>query len=74
MAKLARWLTVLLGLVLALPFALRWLFAPEATSAEHGIALDGYHPQVGVAIVVELVTAGASFATARSLRAVEKLA
>ena len=36
-----RVLSVLLGLVLALPFALRWLFRPEATSAEHGITLFG---------------------------------
>jgi hypothetical protein len=125
MAKLARILTGLLGVVLAGPFALRWLFAPAATSAEHGIALDGpsalshmrgdtggaffavgllallglfrrepgyleavalimvcivvarlfglavdgYHPQVGVAIGVELVTAAATFATAHQLRA-----
>jgi hypothetical protein len=125
MRTLARVLTGLLGLLLALPFALRWLFAPEATGAEHGItlagpaafshmrgdtggaffaigalallglfrkepgyleavalimvsivvarlfgiALDGYHPQVGVAIGVELVTAAVTFATARSMRA-----
>jgi hypothetical protein len=125
MTQLARVLTGLLGIVLAGPFALRWLFAPAATSAEHGItlsgpaalshmrgdtggaffavgalallglfrkeggyleavalimvcivvarglgiALDGYHPQVGVAIGVELVTAAATFATARQLRA-----
>jgi hypothetical protein len=125
MRTLARVLTGLLGLLLALPFALRWLLAPEATSAEHGItlagpaafshmrgdtggaffavgalallglfrkepgyleavalimvsiaaarllgiALDGYHPQVGVAIGVELVTAAVTFATARSIRA-----
>ena len=123
--RIPRILTGLMGLVLALPFALRWLFAPEATSAEHGItlvgpaalshmrgdtggaffavgalallglwrrepgyleaialimvcivaarlfglALDGYHPQVGVAIGVELVTAAVTFATARQLRA-----
>ncbi len=129
-ATLARWLTVFLGAFLALPFALRWLLAPAATSAEHGIALegpaafshmrgdtggaffaigalavlgvfrrepgyleavalimlcialarlfgialDGYHPQVGVAIAVELVVAGASFATARNLRTRERLA
>jgi hypothetical protein len=123
--RIPRILTGLMGLVLALPFALRWLLAPEATSSEHGItlvgpaafshmrgdtggaffavgalallglwrrepgyleavalimvcivagrllglALDGYHPQVGVAIGVELVTAAVTFATARQLRA-----
>jgi hypothetical protein len=33
-----------------------------------GIALDGYHPQIGVAMTVELATAAATFATARQLR------
>src|SRR5262245_21440935 len=41
MRTVARVLTGLLGLLLALPFALRWLLAPEATSAEHGITLAG---------------------------------
>lgn len=123
--KIPRILSGLLGVFLALPFALRWLLAPEATSAEHGISLsgpaafshmrgdtggaffavgalallglfrrepgyleavalimvavaaarllglplDGYHPQIGVAIGVELVTAAVTFATARQLRA-----
>jgi hypothetical protein len=117
-------LSVLLGLVLAGPFALRWLFTPAAVSAEHGISLDGpaafshmrgdtggaflavgllailgvvrrqpghleavalimvgivvarlygiaadgYHPQVGVALAVELVTAAVTFAAARQMR------
>jgi hypothetical protein len=122
--QLSRGLTVLLGLVLAGPFALRWLLAPERMSADHGItlfgpsalshmrgdtggaffavgllallgvfrrepgyleavalimvcivvarlygiAVDGYHPQVGVAIAVEIVTAAATYTTARQLR------
>ena len=41
MHRVARVFTVLLGLVLALPFALRWLFAPEATAAEQNITLFG---------------------------------
>jgi len=115
----------LLGVVLALPFALRWVFSPAAMSEEVGIALsgpaafshmrgdtggaffavgllalagvfrrqpgwleavalimvcivagrligialDGYQPQIGIAMGVELVTAAATFATARQLRA-----
>jgi hypothetical protein len=122
--KIPQVITALMGVVLAVPFALRWLLAPESTSAEHGItlsgsaalsqirgdtggaffavgalallglyrrepgyleavalimvcivagrlygiALDGFHPQVGVAMAVELVTAAATFATARQLR------
>jgi hypothetical protein len=118
-------LTALLGTLLALPFALRWLFAPESGSTELGIslsgpaafsqmrgdvggaffavgalallglfrkepgyleavalimisivaarvlgiALDGYQRQIGVAMAVELATAGATFATARQMRA-----
>jgi hypothetical protein len=34
-----------------------------------GVALDGFAPQVGVAIAVEVVIALATFATARQLRA-----
>jgi len=116
--------TGLMGALLALPFALRWLLTPEVQSAHLGIsldgpsafshmrgdtggaffavgalailglvrkepgyleavalimvsiiagrllsvALDGFHPQVGVAMAVELVTALAAFATARQLR------
>jgi hypothetical protein len=123
--RIPRVLTALLGALLALPFALRWLLAPESMSAELGIslsgpsafsqmrgdaggaffaigslavlglvrkqpgyleavafimvsiaaarllgiALDGYHPQIGVAMTVELATAGATFATARQMRA-----
>jgi hypothetical protein len=33
-----------------------------------GIALDGFAPQVGVALAVELAIAAATFATARQLR------
>jgi hypothetical protein len=39
--RLPRIATALLGLVLAVPFALRWLFAPESASAAEGIALSG---------------------------------
>jgi hypothetical protein len=123
-------LSGLLGVFLAGPFALRWLFAPEAASAQHGISLagpaafshmrgdtggaflavgalvllglfrrepgyleavalimvavaagrllglplDGYHPQIGVAIGVELVTAAVTFATARQLRSAARSA
>ena len=118
-------LTALLGLLLAGPFALGWLFSPETSSAREGISLsgpaafshmrgdtggvffavgalalvglfrgqpgyleavaaimvgvlagrllgiglDGYAPQIGVAMAVELVTAAATFYTARQLRA-----
>ena len=41
MHRVVRVFTVLLGLVLALPFALRWLFAPEAMAAEQNITLFG---------------------------------
>jgi Domain of unknown function (DUF4345) len=122
--NIPRIITALMGVVLAVPFALRWLLAPESSSAElgitlsgpaalsqmrgdaggaffavgalallglyrrepgyleavalimvcivagrlYGVALDGFHPQVGVAMAVELVTAAATFATARQLR------
>jgi hypothetical protein len=39
--RLPRIAAALLGLLLALPFALRWLLAPAAASAEQGIALSG---------------------------------
>jgi hypothetical protein len=39
--KVPRVLTALLGVLLALPFALRWLLSPEAASAELGISLSG---------------------------------
>ena len=39
--RLPRIFAALLGLLLALPFALRWLFAPESASAEEGISLSG---------------------------------
>ncbi|HXX47277.1 MAG TPA: DUF4345 family protein [Myxococcota bacterium] len=39
--RLPRIAAALLGLLLALPFALRWLLAPESASAEQGIALSG---------------------------------
>ena len=124
MQQIPRILSGLLGLLLAGPFALRWLFSPEATSAEHGIsltgpaalshmrgdtggafvavgllailgaarkqpgyleavalimvciviarafgiAMDGYHPQVGVSMAVELVIAAATYWAARSVR------
>jgi hypothetical protein len=125
MKRIPRVLSGLLGVVLAGPFALRWLLSPEAMSAEQGIslagpaalshmrgdtggaffavgvlallgvfrrepgyleavalimvcivaarlfgiALDGYHPQVGVAMAVELVTGGVTYLAARQLRA-----
>ena len=123
--QIPRALTVLLGLLLALPFGLRWVFSPEAMAAEqsitlfgpaalshmrgdtggaffavgtlallgvfrrepgyleavalimvciiagrlYGVAVDGFDPKVGVAMAVELVTAAASYTTARQLRA-----
>jgi Domain of unknown function (DUF4345) len=39
--RVPRLFTALLGLLLALPFALRWLLAPESASAELGISLSG---------------------------------
>ena len=119
-----RVLTVLFGLLLALPFALRWVFSPAAMAAEqditlfgpaalshmrgdtggaffavgalavlgvfrkepgyleavalimvcivagrlYGVAVDGFDPKVGVAMVVELLTAAATYTTARQLR------
>jgi hypothetical protein len=39
--KIPRVFTALLGALLALPFALRWLLAPESASAELGISLSG---------------------------------
>ena len=39
--RLPRIAAALLGLLLTLPFALRWLVAPEPASAEQGIALSG---------------------------------
>jgi hypothetical protein len=39
--RLVRIAAGLLGLLLAVPFALRWLFEPEAMSAEQGISLSG---------------------------------
>ncbi|MFI5314313.1 MAG: DUF4345 family protein [Myxococcota bacterium] len=39
--RVPRVLTALLGVLLALPFALRWLLAPESASAELGISLSG---------------------------------
>jgi hypothetical protein len=39
--KIPRVFTALLGALLALPFALRWLLAPESGSAELGISLSG---------------------------------
>ena len=124
MPKIPRFLAGLMGVFLALPFALQWVFAPEATSATLGIsldgaaafshmrgdtggaffaigslalfgvfrkepgyleavalvmgcivagrllgvALDGFDPQVGVAMGVETLTAGVTFATARQFR------
>jgi uncharacterized protein DUF4345 len=115
----------LMGVVLALPFALRWVLSPAAMAGDVGItltgpaafshmrgdtggaffavgvlallgvfrkqpgwleavalimvcivagrllgiALDGYLPQIGIAMGVELVTAAATFAAARQLRA-----
>jgi uncharacterized protein DUF4345 len=41
MHRVARVFTVLLGLVLALPFALQWVFTPDAMAKEQNIALDG---------------------------------
>lgn len=117
-------MTALMGVVLAVPFALRWVFTPVPMSAEAGIslsgpaafshmrgdtggaffavgallllglfrrepgyleavalimvgivagrligiALDGFLPQIGIAMAVELVTAAAAFATARQIR------
>jgi len=122
--KIPRFFTGLLGALLAVPFALRWLVSPQATSATLGITLDGaaafshmrgdtggaffavgalaiiglrrkepayleavafimvsivagrllgvvldgFDPQVAVAIGVELATAAATFATARQFR------
>lgn len=124
--RIPRWLTALMGVLLAVPFALRWIFTPVPTSAEVGIslsgpaafshmrgdtggaflavglllllglyrrepgyleavalimlgivagrllaiALDGFVPQIGFAMAVELVTAWAAFATARRMRSV----
>jgi Domain of unknown function (DUF4345) len=39
--RIPRWLTAVMGVVLALPFALRWLFTPASASAEVGISLGG---------------------------------
>ena len=39
--NVARVFTGLLGILLAGPFALRWVFAPESASAEQGITLFG---------------------------------
>jgi hypothetical protein len=128
--RVPRVLTALLGVLIAVPVALRWLLAPGSASAELGISLsgpaalsqmrgdaggalfavgalallglfrrepgylesvalimaaivagralgillDGFHPQVGVAIAVELATAAATFATARQLRAASRAA
>jgi len=122
--NVARIFTGLLGILLAGPFALRWVFSPEAMAAEqgitlfgpsalshmrgdnggaffavgllallglfrkepgyleavalimvcivagrlYGIAVDGFDPKVGVAMAVELVTAAATYTTARQLR------
>jgi hypothetical protein len=41
MKQIPRIFAVLLGLLLAGPFAMRWLFAPESGSAELGISLSG---------------------------------
>ncbi len=41
MHRVVRVITVILGLVLALPFALRWVFSPEAMAAEQNITLFG---------------------------------
>ncbi len=41
MQRVTSIVTVLLGLVLAGPFAMRWLFAPESGAAEMGITLSG---------------------------------
>ena len=41
MHNVARVFTVLLGLVLALPFALQWVFTPDAMAKEQNIALNG---------------------------------
>lgn len=41
MQTVTRAVTVLLGFVLAGPFALRWLFAPEGAANEMGIVLSG---------------------------------
>jgi hypothetical protein len=41
MERVTRVVTVLMGLLLAGPFALRWLFAPESGAAEMGITLSG---------------------------------
>jgi len=121
---LARVVSALMGVVLAGPFALRWLFSPTSAADElgmtlptpaalshlrgdtggaffavgvllllgvfrkepgyleavagimagivlgrlYGIAVDGYAPQIGVAMAVELLTAAAAFATAHQLR------
>jgi hypothetical protein len=115
-----------MGVVLCVPFALRWVFAPVPASSEVGIslgspaafshmrgdtggaffavgallllglwrrepgyleavalimlgivagrtlgiALDGYLPQIGIAMGVELVTAVVAFASARQMRSV----
>lgn len=122
--KIPRFLTGLLGVFLALPFAMQWLFSPEAMSKTLGISLDGaaafshmrgdtggaffaigalaclglfrrepgyleavafimisivagrmlgvgldgFDPQVGVAMAVESVIAAVTFATARQFR------
>ncbi len=124
MQKIPRFLAGLLGAFLALPFALQWLFTPEAAAGTLGISLDGaaalshmrgdtggaffavgslacigvfrrepgyleavafimvsivagrllgigldgFHPQVGVAIAVESVTALVTFLAARQFR------
>ena len=121
-----RVLTALLGVILAVPFALRWVFAPQTMADEqhitlggpdafshmrgdtggaffavgvlvllglyrrsagyleavalimvcivagrlYGIAVDGYDPKVGVAMVVELLTAALAWTSARQLREV----
>src|SRR5258705_11945701 len=39
--RIPRLFTALFGVLLALPFALRWLLAPEAASADLGISLSG---------------------------------
>lgn len=41
MQKIPRYLSVLFGALLALPFAMGWLFAPEASATALGISLDG---------------------------------
>lgn len=41
MQKVPHYLSLLLGALLAVPFAMGWLFTPEANAATLGISLDG---------------------------------